>query len=385
MDRTIGMITGVLLVFFVWFGLVRASHQELWNDESYSLVSSIMGRSYGRMLVGDMGGVEGNNTPLFYVLQKLQCDVFSYHMPQAWVDGKWDREDIFSQVFLRVQPVLFIALSLSALFYYFAVRYSLTVGFYSVMVALSSFMLWAHWTEARPYALLFFLTTAQILLLLELLRGTPSGHKVWGWLALVHCLLALTTSVSALQIVACSVVLWSFSCRQWQRYLAMTVLPVSICLFYYFTFPNVSNFIFHFVDGPVALISANIPKDRFFIIFIFALFFWGRRWQAKDRNPIALEGKYIVFLGLMLLAYAAVLVRFKAMEPANGYQGFQVPARYFMSLTPAGIVATTLFSVWLVRASDPKFVRPAVVLGLIVFLTFRLHRTSEVFHWGLPL
>jgi len=361
-------IAAAVLVFAgcLFVGFWIAGHRILWNDERWTLTNSVLGLSYLDILRGRIG--EGNNSPLFYILQKLQCAVFAYQPPMDW---PWEGKHLFSQVFLRVQPVVSMSLAVSVLFYYFAVNSSLLAGLYSVAVALSSFMLWDHWAEARPYALWFLLTTLQMLLLTDLLR---SRNKNWGGLALVHGLLALTTSIGMVQIAAASLALWLFSERKWRSYITMAAVPLAIGLFYYFSAPKYN---FCFVDGPVALINANIPKDRMAIAVIFAL---ALAFGRKKDQPLPPEGRYLVFMAVMLACFALVLLRLKMTASSSG---FQVSNRYFMPLTSVGIMGTTLFSIWLVQQPKSKLFKMTVIGMLAAFLIFRIYRVLPFIHSSL--
>jgi hypothetical protein len=360
-------MTGVLFILLMGLGLWMASQRPLWNDEYYSLIRSTLGTSYKSIVIGCVS--EGSNSPLFYILQKAQCDLFSYHPPQEWVEGHWAGVHVFDQFFLRIQSVIFMSAALSALFYYFCRRNSLLVGVYALAVAMTSTLLWFHWTEARPYAAWFALSLFQILLLLKILEAPSSQNKKYlVYLIFVHWLLALTATVSIVQIVAAGVVLWMFYRPRFLWYVPMALIPLGICCFYYVHAPYYN---FFFVDGPMALINANIPKDRLFIIFAsaFVLIF-----QCRGKNCKAhLEIKYLAFLLLMLGAFGLVLLKLKCGQ-AEGHHGFQISSRYFLSLLPVGIVGTVLFSVYLVRAYPSRVWRVMALVILVGFLVFRIHR-----------
>lgn len=360
---------GLLFAVLVALGLWMAFHQPLWNDEYYSLTSSTLGTSYGKMLAGGIG--EGNNSPLFYLLQKLQSDVIAYHAPQDWIDGRWNGGDVFSQVFLRIQPVVCMAASLSFLFYFFVSRYSLLAGWYALLVALTSFMLWAHWTEARPYALWFSLSILQMLVMIDILKESSlREQKHWHRLTGLHWLLALTATLSVIQITVAAMVIWLNGQRRWNSYIVTFVLPMMVCVYYYCHAPKYD---FFFEDGPLALVNANIPKDRLLLLGVFAVIFafQHRTWQAWRTQ---VEGKFLLFTSLMLLFFAFLLVFFKWKDAGHG---FQISNRYFIPLTALGIVAISLFSVYLFKAFKSKQFRIAIALVLVFFLLFRLQKAFK--------
>ena len=118
----------------------------MWNDEGYTQLFNVEKLSYQNMILGKV--VEGNNSPLFYIIQKAISAMTNYSIPitySQWGAGKKEITEnaLKSQIILRINPVLFMSLAITAIFYYFSKRYSIWSGFYSVLVALSSFMVWA--------------------------------------------------------------------------------------------------------------------------------------------------------------------------------------------------------------------------------------------------
>ncbi len=368
--RLIRIWTGILFVLLVAFGWGVASHRCLWNDEYYSLLFITLGKSYKAIV---MGLPEGSNSPLFFILQKAQCDLFSYHPPQEWVKGHWEGVHVFDQFFLRIQSVVFMSAALSAVFFYFGRRNSWGLGLYALAVTMTSFLFWVHWTEARPYAGWFALSLFQILFLLNILEGpVDQNKKSWRYLVLTHWLLAFASIISAVQIIAAGAVLWMFHRPRLLWYVPLVLLPLGICGFYYIHVPYSPSF---FVDGPAALINANIPKDRLLFIFMSALVLI---FQCRGKNCMAyLEIKYLAFFLLMLGAFGLLLLKLKYGQ-AVGRQGMQISNRYFLSLTPTGIVGTVLLSEYLIRAFPSRVWRVAAVVILAAFLVFRFQRMAQL-------
>ncbi|MDO8675105.1 MAG: hypothetical protein Q7K71_03170 [Candidatus Omnitrophota bacterium] len=368
--RLIRIWTGILFVLLAALGLWIASQRPLWNDEYYSLIYITLGQSYKAILIGLH---EGGNSPLSFVLQKAQCDLFSYHLPQEWVKGHWEGTYVFDQFFLRIQSVVFMSAALSAVFYYFGRRHSWGMGLYALAVTMTSFLFWIHWTEARPYAEWFALSLFQILFLLNILEGpADQNKKSWYGLVFIHWLLALTSIISAVQITAAGAVLWMFRRPRLLWYVPLVLLPLGICGFYYIHSPQ---YLSYFVDGPVALINANISKDRLFFIFMSALVLIvqcrGKDWKAH------LEIKYLAFFLLMLGGFGLLLLKLKYGQ-GEGQKILQISNRYFLSLTPAGIVGTVLLSEYLIRAFPSRVWRAAAIVILAGFLVFRAYRTIQL-------
>ncbi len=375
------LIKALMVVVFaalvLWL-LFMAYKKPLWTDELYSQLSSIKGQSYGGMLAGKIG--EGNVTPLFYMTQKAWEDLGHYQTPEPWIKGQWGYQHPFSHVFLRVGPALCMAGGIAAIFYYFSSRFGVLLGVYSLLVSLSSFMVWAYGPEARPYALWFFLTTIQFLCFLNSFDEQRKGRGPWRILVLVHCLLALTVVYSIIQITAVSVLLWLLRDRDWRRYIWLWFVPAMGVLFYYLHSPHYQ---FYFIEGFMGLIGASFPKDRLFICGIFALYWilsWGRSrgWALpawfKGMEPSALRwtGVYGALAVLVLAGYLGVLMIFKLQETHTGI--FQISNRYFICLAPLGIIATTLFSYYLVQTQKGP-ARVPILAGLGLFLLWRMART----------
>ncbi len=368
--RLIRIWTGILFVLLAAYGLWIASHRSLWQDEYYSLIYSTLGASYQSIISGLH---VSSNSPLFYILQKAQCGLFSYHPPQEWVKGHWAGTYVFDQFFLRIQSVVLMSAALSAVFYYFGRRHSWPLGLYALAVTMTSFLFWVHWTEARPYAGWFALSLFQILFLLDILES-PIGQnkKSRRCLVLTHWLLALASVISAVQIMAAGAVLWMFHRSRPLWHVPLVLIPLGICGFYYIHAPHGPAY---FVDGPAALISANLPKDRLFFIFMAALVLIfqcrGKDWKAH------LEIKYLVFFLLMLGGFGLLLLKLKYGQ-VQGQEGLQISNRYFLSLTPTGIVGTVLLSEYLIRAFPSRVWRATAIVILAAFLVFRFQRMIQL-------
>jgi len=122
------------------------------------------------------------------------------------------------------------------------------------------------------------------------------------------------------------------------------------------------------------LINANIPKDRLFIIFVSAFVLI---LQCKGNDYKArLEIEFLTFLLLMLGAFWLVLMKLKYGQQ-EGLSGFQISSRYFLSLTPAGIIGTVLFSWYWVRVLPSKAWKALSIMILAGLLLFRFHKMVE--------
>ena len=415
-----GLAIGLLAICLaIGYGL--SQQKPLWNDEIYTQVYTLEGNSYKNVLLGRLP--EGNNCPLFYLIQKGIGDLFQYRFPQKW-QGEWNVVDARGQAILRLGPNVFMSLAIVSIFYFFASYYSWWAGIYALGVSLSSFMVWAYWGEARPYALWFFLTTMQSLLFLRLIREEKPGSSHWGWLVVTHWLLSFTVVFSIAQNIIVSSLLWiakerngpsrlfqtsltmfylnstdavntEFTtstprrcirekCSQGllkrcTRYLLLTVVPSCIALYYYSQSLKVK---FWFADSPLQLIYANIPQDRILLLIGYALtllFYSMGKNKENVRRILTLfgwDGRYYLALSaLTFLAAVTLLTAFK-LGDTHGREGFAISSRYFIYLTPIGIIATTLFSVHLFRVfKEQTWMRVNLVIGLGGLLIIRFLRT----------
>ncbi len=341
-----------ILVFIACLaiGFWIAQHKYVWNDECYSAVSSVDGTSYTHQILGKIP--EGNNTPLFYILQKSFCQLTGYQIPSTWKEGHWNVNKN-AQIILRIVPVTCMSLSIALIFFYFANSYSLLLAIFSFVVYLSSYMLWIYWAEARPYPAIVLVTTIQSVLLLRLLNKTASDGKVWKSLAVVHVLMALTFIFSLGQIAAASLVVWLNKERDWKKYLFLTILPIGIALFYYSQAPK---YPFYMEFSPEQLIRDNMSRERFYIFFIFSfllLAYWIVSQLSWKRFSIGREiitpFSYFLFTALALAATLAVIFLFTRNQCLPG-QGFPVTSRYFIYLMPIGVIAATMMTDAIIRS-----------------------------------
>jgi len=369
------IVSGILFLYFFHFGLLLAENKPLWNDEIFSL-SNVMGKSYGDMFLGRIE--EGNNTPLFYVIQKGIIELLQYERPEAWTKGMGGHADAYSQILLRLSPVFFMSAAIICIFYYFSRFYSLFAGVYSLFISFTSFMVWVYWAEARPYGLWVLLTTLQSLIFLYVFQDKHINSKSWGGLILVHFLLSFTVVFSVAQIFIVSVLLWFYIEKDWKKYIFLTVIPVSIALFYYAHAPR-----YHFWFGlsPEQLIRDCFSRDRFYILFIFG-FFSGLYFLQKKKgspkfvknDPLAQGIPYACLTVLMLGAAFLLLMIFQINEVSHD-KGFPIASRYFIYLTPISIISTTFLSIHVFKAlSVNRWIQIPVTIGMGHLLIHRFFK-----------
>jgi len=371
----------LLFAFLLCIGFVLAKEKPLWQDEIYTQRVTTQALSYQEMLFGKIG--EGNAYPLFYMVQKAICQLVQYEFSQHWVSSSVN--ELRGQFLMRINPIVFMSLSIVLIFYYFFRNFSGWIACYSVLISLSSYMVWAFYAEARPYALWTFITTVHLLLFMHIVRKREMTVPLFIGLSINHILLSLTTLFGIVQILTVTTLLMFTVERKWIKYLILQViLPSALCLFYIMHTINLNFWIW---DSPMGVIYANIPRDRLFIMgcSVGLIIFYFFKEKNRPRNTVEKslisksewrEGTFFLALtALMFMAALSVLALFMLKAVPFG-EGFPVSNRYFIYLTPVGIMATTLFSVYLVKIFDGiKPVQIGVILGLAWLLIFRMLRT----------
>jgi hypothetical protein len=351
-----------ILLFVALFvlGMRLSQNKMLWNDELYSQVNSIEKLSYAEILQGKI--TEGNNSPLFYILQKVVCNVTGYKLPFVW-KGEWGIAEPNGQVILRLLPNFFMSLAAVAIFYVFAVEYSLLAGIYACWVALTTEMCWAYWAEARPYALWYCLTMFQALYFLRLiLSRSPVLNKTdrannWRGLGVVNCLLSLTAVFGAVQAFIVAMVLFGFYERKLSRYVWLLFVPLFFGFFYFLSAPH---YVFGLPPHAGSLIFQNITDERLILIVLCGVFAVLYRKQST-----AVILRFGVMAVLMLVAAMAIMVCMRC-TAQQGWQPFVVSSRYFIFLAPIGAVTVVVFTLEaLIMLGQKRWVTVGIVAVLL--------------------
>ena len=417
-------------LFFLCLGIgfYLSKGKPLWTDEIYTQTSIIDQVSYKDILLGRFA--EGNKCPLFYLIQKGVCDAFDYHFPVEGWDGRWTFVDQTTQIILRIPANVFMSLALVTVFLFFTRCYSIWAGGYALLVCFSSFMVWAYWAEARPYALWMFLSTVQAFLFLYMSQAKDFRPRAWSGLVIVHLLMSLTIVFSAAQIIIVSFLLWVLeTISVWRggptgsgrirklkylgKYLFLTILPVGMCFYYYRltqhfyspiigdSFSVIRKIVPYYFSGihsvPWApevltkLVFDAFPKESLLIVIVYAVFLLVYYLERKGRFTrfyqqfAILGGRTILALvGLMLISGFVILAVF-GIWWSEQRTGISVSERYFIYLTPVSIIATTIASVGLFRYfQESRWMTINLILGLGGLLAIRLLKTfMDIYALGL--
>lgn len=370
------VLSGIIFVLLSSLWMERAKVVPMDNDEFYSQVASVEGGSWGKIWSGHIE--EGNNSPLFYSLQKLYQQCIGYHTPEFWMKGQWGYQHPTSLAILRLLPVLFMSAGITVLYFYTTMRFGFIMGFYGLAIALSTYMVWAYAVVARPYALWFFLTALQIALALFWLESKPkTKQKLVVGLMATHLLLSLTMVLSVLSNFAVCVLLWGKGLRKAKDHVILLVVPTLVSLFYYMHAPKYPFFL---KNGMMKLLGASLPLDRLVIIFtaVLLLSLSGIKQLKKWFNPLdkalglVLAG--VLGFGAMVLAgCVAVLIKFK-MGASLSNEGFEVSNRYFMVLAPVAILMTVASSYILFKLPKAWPIKQGVLIFLGALLLFRFYK-----------
>jgi hypothetical protein len=267
-----------------------------------------------------------------------------------------------------------MSLALTLIFYFFSRYYSIGLGVYSFLVSISSWMVWMYWAEARPYAQWFFLTTAQLLILIRLLKEEKDNGYLWNMLLAVSILLSLTIMFSAAQILVVSSALMLFiKNRKWLREAMIVGLPLGICYFYYIksqplyywlvnpfatVFQTLSNALnasraqLHPASIDWQLLNRAFPQEWLWVVVIYALIVFVAIIQKKLSKPqrsqteiVTRNKRWIYVTGGMLITAVLILKVFQMWtSQGQGYDMFSISERYLIYLTPVGIIGVTLIT-----------------------------------------
>ena len=321
--------SGGLFTLLLFIGFLLSQHKLLWIDECFTQHVSVDRPSYADIL--SLHFPDGNKCPLFYVLQKLNSNIFSFNYPQGQAEGSHDASDVHAQIIIRIPSNIYMSLAMACIFYYFTRFFSLYTAFYAMAISLVSPMVWTYWVEARPYSLWFLLTTAQLLFYCS--SVLPPKIKTGKFIGFIHVLLVLTTPGSILQVSIITLMLFCKGVYKKRQLIFPWLLPMCIFLFYYFLVPVYKFKTFNFMT---CLFDAVMP-EHLFVYIIYAVIAWmlSNKHKEYSSNTFFLP----VFL-LFLLSGCFVL--FIDLFTVNYQFGFF--SRYLIYLVPADTLMFTLAS-----------------------------------------
>ncbi len=356
-----------LLIPLLIFGFNKTNFKPLWNDE-INTQTKTLNQSYSNILLRNHV-FDDSLAPLFYIQQKILCDLFRYQTPQEWLKGDWSYRDRYSNVFLRILPVFWMSLSFLLLFIYFSNRFNLFIGFLSLFIAFSTHILLAYWAEARPYGLWVFFTVVQLLLFIELIEAPVVGAKKWVWLSIIHIALSLTCILSFFQITIVSMILFLFKERRWNRYIFLLAVPL-IFIYFYKPFLHSVTFFCQVRD----IFYSILPKERINIFQLYPLLLGLYFLQSKKLiSPLFLNSTLLkiapFFIALFLMVFAVFIFLSYLWGHATG--GVQVVTpRHVIFLAPLEVIAETYLIGILWESFKHLFWMRLLILAIITFFYF---------------
>lgn len=367
-------LTIFIFLICLGLGIGLSSRRALWNDEIYSQVSAIQRNSYQKIILSGIKG-EGNKSPLFYLQQKILCDVFRYQAsPDLWkyADG------LFEKIFLRLPTVIEISVFLALLFYFFTNRFNLWLGIFGVLIALSSPMLWWYWAEARPYGLWVLLTGAQMLLFIKMIESPLIGQNSWISMFFIHTALVLTSVISIIQITVVSGILL-FKNRSWMKFTFLFLIPAGLVL-YYKPIGNSHDVIFTLTIDQ--MLRDCIARDRLYILLFYPVLLILYLLQNKlpkakffINNFIVKVFPFFLSVGLMILTTVLFLIYLRRNATNTGQY---IVSRHVIFLLPIGMITVTYLTGLVWETLRNQWVRVVIIIAILGLLSYRLSRV-----WGL--
>ena len=344
-------MAGVIFVLLFLIGILLSEHKLLWIDECFTQHVSVQKPTYKDILTSNIP--DGNRCPLFYLIQKINSDIFAFHYPDRESQGSADLIDARSQIIIRIPSNICMSLALAGIFYFLTRYYSIFLGIYALIIALISPMVWFYWVEARPYSLWFLLTTAQLLLFCSTILSPKI--KVSRYVYLTHLLLILTTPGSIIQVLIISIMLLVNGKYTKRQMLLSFVLPACVFLIYYFFVPIYRIKTFFILN----ILFAVVMPERLIVYMLYVLAAWGlpKRIKESSSNTFFLP----IFL-LFLLSVVAMLISHLF---TKNFQ-FGLFNRYLIYMVPADILMFSFasFDMWQWSRKNRW-----VCLNLIILLT----------------
>lgn len=318
-----------LLIFMALLaaGFCLSERKVLWGDEIYTQ-RGIDGHSYVDFLT--LHFLEGNRSPLFYIIQKTVSDMFSFRLTIQQTYEQWVIHDERSQVIMRISSNVSMSLALAVLFYFFSSRFSVGTGLYALGLALAMPMVWRFWVEARPYSLWFLLTTIQLCLAYIAITSKEKPRtQVPKALLLTHLLLSLTTIGAMAQIIIVSLMVWRFGSykKQWAL-----LVPAGIILFYFWAAPGYAAK----VDALWSLLLEVVMPEHLIIYALYGFLLW----RCFDQKKPAGNAFFLMIFLLFLASAVSMLFIFSLKKTAQ----FGFYSRYLIYMVPLDIMMMTLAS-----------------------------------------
>lgn len=412
--RMINIISVILFAIIFIIGFFLSLNKPFWLDEYYSLTSSIAVTPYSRLWLGQLPQ-EGNNSPLFYVSEKLLLDSVSYdphsltRMNGRHIHHLFERTpanhssglmifpriyfyyDAFSTSFFRLISIFFMALASAVFFGYFARRFSIWWGAYAFLLCLSSWHFWWYGLEARPYIHLFALSEIQLLCFLELIKRKNSSQHLWLMFSIVNITAALTITLGFVQlaVIGLFMIVYERHRLTWARGVAAFMVPAGIVLFYS---SQAVQLKLSFFRWPQDFVFATYSFDTVLLTGIFLIYAYIATRKDSITSPLPTlaiasreinRARGILFLTVVVPSLYVIMITYLwVTQPSRTLNRVYFYDRYLIALVPLGITTMVYLGRTLLRALPAGFLKYGFVGILVLILAARLLITySKVHFW----
>jgi len=351
----------IIFIFLLKIGFLLSERKLVWTDEMWVQNKTINMCSY-KDIFFKLNFPELNNSPTFFIIQKLFSDIFSYHYSFPEDNHGLTYVTVHEprfQFIMRSPSNIYMSLALAIIFYFFSARFTLIAGFYALATALSVPMVWMYWVEAKPYSLWFLLTVLQVLISCDLIMDKhKKNERAEKWLLLItHLLLAFTVINSLIQITIVTFLISLYKKFSYRFMLLLGGLPIAIIFIYIFLSFN------HTIGGPVnplsSLLDVLMPEHVVFYVIYLILAGWA---LIVQKNKIFLNG-YVLTLFLLFLTSAVFFSYYLYYKPMGN---IPLHSRYLIYMVPMDIIMTVFVSQGIIKFfwnSKPVVLCICVVLG----------------------
>lgn len=335
------LLTLILCVLFFSLGFKIAEHRPLWNDEIFTQLHSVQHKSYGDIFGGNLP--EGNNFPLFYLIQKIIVQAFQFELPKNWEGVGYGSHDI-GQIILRLQGNVVTTLTLGLMFYFVSYHFSLLWGIYTLILCLSSSIIWVYWAEARPYGLWIFITALHALVVLKMTWLENITKKWWIALFIVQLLLSLTALFGIVQSLMATFYLWFLNKKNRQILLCQCPHLILIGIFYY---RKALHFDVWFDTNPVEILRSAASFELLIIPIIYAVVVAVVYFLKKRDEKFIQSLRHLKFtlFSYSIFIFALALLAFLITKSTGGPKGFIITSRYFVFIIPCIILSQALCAI----------------------------------------
>lgn len=335
------ILTLILFVLLFSLGLRIAELRPLWNDEIFTQLHSVQNKSYGDIMEGNIP--EGNNFPLFYIIQKLIIQSFQFELPKNWEGVGYGAHDL-GQIILRLQGNLVISLTLCLVFYFLSYHFYFFWGMYTLFLFLSSGVIWVYWAEARPYGLWIFITALHTLIVLKITWMERISKKWWLGLFIVQLLLSLTALFGIVQSMLATFTLGLLNKKNKQVLYYQCPHLILIGIFYY---RKALHFDMWFDSNPVQILR-SVASEELLIIPIIYAFSVAVVYFLKKKDEKFIQSlthfKFTLF-SYCIYIFALTLMAFFILKSTGGSKGFIITSRYFVFIIPTIILSQALCAI----------------------------------------